>query len=487
MSNVYGMATTTIATKQSCTEFDNVTGITINAAIPNGTDIRFLLSLDGNAWQKYDTTQGAWVATETQQLTGESVITEGNTKAELESLDSTSLTPLVGATVDFAVGFMANPNIAESPPQITNITINGGVNETAGTQVKEETILSDIYELTNSDNAAVEILQIIANKTEAAGGTLTLLAATKNASDEWSEYVDYKSLIGRYAEGKCKAVRFKAILQVDDINADSVTLRNVIMAHKADDKSVVVEGVGMCVTKTYTFDHTIGRAHLMVKHPIVQDTEITAEIALRTAPIQVKDELLATGDGTQKTVVLTHKRALASHGFALYFDGVAQETGTYAYSSTDGQVTFTAADSVVVTCDYIYDWSPENFVPMTPDGVFSDTAGSYIVTDDFDYYAINDDDPVGSVATVRINIIQHTGTETDVYLGTSDGSAHSYKLAHHAKTTTISVTPATSIWKYNANTDYLTVTAPEGQDIYVSYDWAARQNYIDSFVCILNE
>ena len=224
----------------------------------------------------------------------------------------------------------------------------------------------------------------------------------------------------------------------------------------------------------------------MVKHPIVADTEITAQIALRESPKTVTGEVLGTGTGAAQTVHLANTDGLASHEFALYFDGEKQTADKYSFSPTDGQVTFTADEGVAVTADYVYAWSAEIFVPMTHDTGYHDKDDNNLIDDQFDYCA-GDNDPKGSVGTVKVLLVQKSGTVKNEELGTGTGTSQSFKLAHHAKAETIKVKPDTATWKYKDNTDVLTVTAPKDEALTVSYDWAARTNYLESIACIFNE
>jgi hypothetical protein len=201
----------------------------------------------------------------------------------------------------------------------------------------------------------------------------------------------------------------------------------------------------------------------------------------------VTGEVLGTGDGAQHTVKLAHTDNLASHGFLLYFDGNVQSAATYSYSPTDGQVTYTAPKGETVTTDYIYGWSAETFVPMTHDTQYPDKNDNSLVDDQYDYVATKDTDPKGSVGAVKVSLKQNTGTEKNVALGTATGEQQSFKLAHHAKPETIVVTPETAVWKYKDNTDVLLVAGSKGDSLTVSYDWAARTNYLESLACIFNE
>ena len=197
-------------------------------------------------------------------------------------------------------------------------------------------------------------------------------------------------------------------------------------------------------------------------------------------------EVLGNGTGAAQTVTLAHNESVASHNFTLYFDGVQQAAASYSFSPTDGQVTFNAPEDVSVTADYVYGWTKEQFVDMLHDTEYPDKNDNNLVDDQFDY-AAGDGDPTGSVGTVRVTLIQRTGTVRSEVLGTGTGSQQSFKLAHHAKAETIVVTPSTATWKYKDNTDVLQVTAPAGEEISVAYSWAARTNYLDSVACIFNE
>ena len=68
--------------------YSTVSGISITASTPDGTSMKFVVSLNGGEWKHYNTSSGAWESVATQDITADSVMAEGNTKAELESLVS---------------------------------------------------------------------------------------------------------------------------------------------------------------------------------------------------------------------------------------------------------------------------------------------------------------------------------------------------------------------------------------------------------------
>lgn len=471
---------TTTASQRDCSSFSTASGIVITADIPTGCDMRFAVKVDDGTYKKYNTTSKAWADLTTQDMTAATLLSEGNTKADIEALTSSDLAAIPGNTVNFAIAISMG-DTATDAPSITSIKISGAT----GSTVTQETTESDAITLSES-SGAVEILNIEVGKTETTGGTVTVLASTQDAGGTWADYIDYTKLITSPAS-TAKAIKFKAILNAPTPGTSIAKLNSVTIKHRTDNVAVFSEGTGVCISKTYNFVNTIGRAHLMVKHPVVPDTEITASIALRKPPTYVTGEVIGTGDGAQHTVKLANVDNLASHGFVLYYDGVAQSSANYSYSPTDGQVTYTAAKGETVTADYIHEWSAETFVTMTHDTQYPDKIDNSLVDDQYDYIAVNNTDPTGSVGTIKVSLRQNTGIEKNVALGTATGEQQSFKLDHHAKPETIVVLPATATWRYKDNTDVLLVTGVKGDALSISYGWAARTNYLESLVCIFNE
>ena len=471
------LITTTTASEADCRQFETVTGFSIDSYEPTGTYIRYLVKIGDGNWQKY--TDGEWKDVSTQSLTPESVIAEGNTKDELLALDSTALAPLKGNKVNFAVAMQIASG--EVSPTINNIEIIGQT----GNKQTHYSQFSDVINLSDS-GTEVEIIDIAVNKVEDRGGTVTITAATQNASGEWSEYVAYSTLVTTPAT-VAKAIRFRADFDVTNPGTSVATLNGVTIRHRTDNIATFSEGTGVLITQPVSFVNVASRAHAMIKHPIVKDTEFKMYICLREAPIEVKNEVLGVGDDKQHTVTLKHRENLASHGFVLYFDDTIQLPSTYSYSTADGQVTFNAPAGVQVLCDYIYNWSTEKFIEMEQDCVYPDPDDNNIVDDQFDYIAVNDDDPKGSIGVLKVAINQLKGKVTKEVLGIGTGELQAFELAHHAKPETLKVTGASNEnWKYRENTDTLLITANAGTEISVAYEWAAKTNYLNALGCIFN-
>lgn len=471
-----GLIRTTDAARKDLADYSAVSSLTIDATIPTGCDMRFAIQIDGGTYKKYDTTENKWADLTTQNYTAASLLTEGNTKAELEALTSTELAALAGKTVAFPVA-MSMDDTTAAAPSIGGITVAG----ITGDNVVNKSIESGVISLSDMD-AAVDILDVAIDSNATNGGNVKLYASIKDENNGWSNLMEYTELLTVPA----KAVKFKAVLNSPSPGVSSVTLNSVSIRHRTDNVAVFTEGTGVCITKTIDFVNSIGRAHAMIKHPIVADTEVRAYIALREPPVNITGEVLGTGDGTRKTFTLAHIENLASHNFVLYYDGEQQAANSYSFSTVDGQVSCTPPEGAAVTCDYVYGWEPEKFVEMTRDDNYPDKNDSNFVDEQFDYVATNNNDPTGSVGVLRIELEQKTGKVKNEVLGTGTGALQAFKLPHHAKIETLNVSGATT-WKFNENTDVILARANEGAEITASYDWAARANYLESIACIFNE
>lgn len=225
----------------------------------------------------------------------------------------------------------------------------------------------------------------------------------------------------------------------------------------------------------------VKHAHLVVKHQNVMDAEITAEIALRDGAKFVKGEVIGIGNGSSQTVFLANTEDVTAYKFALYFDGVVQ-TGGYALDPILGKVTFTAANNVIVSADYFYDWSAEEFVEMEKTGTYPDRRDQTRATTQFVY-----DGTKGSVATIRFTLKQGEGTTTNEIISAGTGKPRGFKLKHKAISSSISVLPSPTSKTFNAAQNTVIVTSPAGKAIQISYSWKGEPFTVESFACTFNE
>lgn len=227
----------------------------------------------------------------------------------------------------------------------------------------------------------------------------------------------------------------------------------------------------------------ISRAHLIVKHQNLIDTEIRAEIALRETATFVKGELIGVGNDLEQTATLAHRTNLSSYKFTMYFDGVAQEKN-FSFDATTGRVTFTAPANTVVSVDYFYNWSEENFVEMTKVGTYPDRRNPNRATTQFAYKGT-----AGKIATLRLRLRCLAGTSENEIVSTGAGlnKPIGFKLVHQAIPTEIQVVATDGTYSYNEDLNTVVVAAPAGQAINISYGWRGKSFSVDSFVCMFDE
>lgn len=239
------------------------------------------------------------------------------------------------------------------------------------------------------------------------------------------------------------------------------------------------------ITKLFKMKYDVGRANMTIKHDNVPDTEITAEMATHHGSEYVKGEVIGIGNGTKQTVKLANPYHVATESFKLYFDGVEQTTG-FEFSSTDAEITFNAANNVVVQADYIYNFESEDWIPMYRNLTYPDTTNEDRMTTQF-HYAAEYKHQTGKNISIRIKIQQNSGTVTNEVIGVGNDKPQGFKLPHHAIASTISVSPSTATWTYKEDLDTVIITAADSDTIKISYDWKARPLKIDSMAVILNE
>ena len=379
---------TTEATAADCTHIEKVTGISIDSLEPENTVTKYLISVDGGKWRKYNS--GVWTFAEEQDLTAESVLREGNTKAELTAVTENALTAFAGKIINFAVAISIDNNA--DLPSIGKIELNG-----KNSQIKKDLIFSDVIQLADE---AVGITNIDVTKNEGDGGFVEVYASTQNYNGEWSDYAPYNKVMH-----KAKAIRFKAEVEVNRPGFSTAILDNVKIHHWESSRSSAVEGKAVLITKPLTFNNDVNRAHAILRHPKVEDVEFNA--------------YLIFGDSEK----IENMPRIASY-------------------ERNGEI-----------------------------------------EDDFEF--VSTAETTSKTVTLKIEILQNSGTVTDEFLGIGNGKPQAFKLAHHARPETLQVTNGDS-WIYKEKTDTLIVVARTDTQIQVSYDWIAPTTYLTALACLFN-
>ena len=76
-----------------------------------------------------------------------------------------------------------------------------------------------------------------------------------------------------------------------------------------------------------------------------------------------------------------------------------------------------------------------------------------------------------TVTAIKYSLVRPEGTVTKETIGVGTGKRQMVELPHFAKKETIVCNGA---WSYDYDRKLLTIIAPEGEDIVISYDWIAE-------------
>ena len=238
------------------------------------------------------------------------------------------------------------------------------------------------------------------------------------------------------------------------------------------------------ITKPIFLNTKTSRAHVSVKHENISDADIQAKIAFIHEPKFVKDEVIGIGNGAEQTITLQNKNKVCLQNFKIYFDGV--ETSDYVVNPDAAKVTFTAANGVIVTADYFYDWEYEYFYPMKKAGIYPDKNNPSRATTQFLYRAASDE-LSGTVAVLEFSLKQLSGGISNEVLGIGTGKPQGFRLEHQAMPSSIAISPSTATFEYKEKINTVIVTAGLGETIKISYNWKGKPFKVDSFAGIFNE
>ena len=238
------------------------------------------------------------------------------------------------------------------------------------------------------------------------------------------------------------------------------------------------------ITKPIFLNTKTSRAHVSVKHENIFDADIQAKIAFIHEPKFVKDEVIGIGNDAEQTITLQNKNKVCLQNFKIYFDGV--ETSDYVVNPDAAKVTFTAANGVIVTADYFYDWEYEYFYPMKKAGIYPDKNNPSRATTQFLYRAANDE-LSGTVAVLEFSLKQLSGGISNEVLGIGTGKPQGFRLEHQAMPSSIAISPSTATFEYKEKINTVIVTAGLGETIKISYNWKGKPFKVDSFAGIFNE
>ena len=432
----------------------SITGITTEGIQPANTYRHVAFKVD-DAWKKLTIASGgAATLTDlaTQAITAESLISEGNTAAELANV--TSVPGFVGKLVYPAVALYAGESATVMPT--FGMTIEGEIDTTINTYTYTD--YSQEYVL--STEADVPIVSCVADTTTTGNGSVSITARIKQG-DTWSEYMSLESLHIKEAN----AIQLKAVYNVQTTSgADSCTIDKVTITCNTAG-AIVSDATTEIVTVTQEFTNDLTYVHAYAKHEVLNDAEIKAFCSLRKTPQKRTMYQIGNGTGANRVYQLQDS-GVNQDTLMIYVDGnIVQD---FSYNTETSQVNLTAPNGSVVSASYEYGWESSDWIEMTKGTTQVNDSGLY--TTEYTCVVPTHEQSL-TVTAVKFALVRPEGTVTNETIGVGTGKRQLFQLPHIAKK---EIMQCSGQWNFDQETNILTVIAPEGSDIVVSYNWIAE-------------
>lgn len=432
----------------------SITGITTEGIQPANTSRHVAFKVD-DAWKKLTIGNGgAATLTDlaTQNITAASLISEGNTAAELANV--TSVPGFVGKLVYPAVALFAGESATVMPT--FGMTIEGEIDTTINTYTYTD--YSQEYVL--SAEADVPIVSCVADTTTTGNGSVDITARIRQG-DTWSEYMSLEAVHMKEAN----AIQLKAVYNVQTTSgADSCTIDKVTITYNTAG-AIVSDATTEIVTVTQEFTNDLTYVHTYAKHEALNDAEIKAFCSLRKTPQKRTMYQIGNGTGANRVYQLQNS-GVNQDTLMIYVDGnIVQD---FSYNTETSQVSLTAPNGSVVSASYEYGWESSDWIEMTKGTTQVNDSGLY--TTEYTYVIPTHEQSL-TVTAVKYALVRPEGTVTNETIGVGTGKRQLFQLPHIAKKETMQ---CSGQWNFDQENNILTVIAPEGSDIVVSYNWIAE-------------
>ena len=456
-----------------CSVLTEVNGVALAGTQPSSTDRRLAFGVDGTWYKLTGTGTMTLTALATQTLTADSLLSEGNTVAEVAA--ATLISGFVGKQVYVAFALYA-PGDATSFPtlQISGVVGKSNTDQTTRSEVSAPITLA---------SEPVELIDLSAAVTATDGAAATVTVALQQNGS----FGDYMPLTTARRQ-KATAIKFKADYSVASIGSGSAKVTKASATYRTNN-SAVSGDVAEMVTVTEDFGGVGMRAGRMtVKHQVLRDAEISAQMAMRPVPKTRERIAIATGTGNRQTVTLGVSGVAdpyINHNTLRVWYG-SQDVFDFDYNTQLSQASVTPPEGVTAFASYSYGWEPETWVDMVP-GTTQTHDDPNVVTTEFSY-ALGSVDTAKGVAAAKVLLKKPTGSASQA-LGSATGKTQMFVLDHLAKLSALAVTASTGTasWSYDEDSRILTVAATKDATLTATYDWVAETPVCTGFVACWNE
>lgn len=428
----------------------SVKGFTIKGIEPVDTNRRVAFKVD-DVWNKIQS-DGKLSPLAMQKITANSILSEGNTVAELEAV--TDVPAFAGKLVYPAVALYASEE-AEVMPTF-GMTIKAEIDTTVN--VYSYTAYSQEYAI--SDGTDVPIVSVVAETETTGNGKVDITARIKE-NGEWSDYMPLNSVQMKTASG----IQLKALYTVQSTDGrDSAKIKDVIIKYNTGG-AVTSNSTTDIVTVTERFTNDLTYVHAYIKHKELNDAKIKVYCSLRKTPSKRIMYQFGNGTGALKTFKLPDA-GINQDTLLIYVDGrIAYDFG---YNTETSEVTISADKDTVLSASYEYGWEKSEWIEMEQGVSQVNDSGAYTT----EYaYTVPKHDGEYTVTAIKYELLRPEGHVDNEIIGVGTGKRQIIQLPHFARKETI---VCNGKWSYDYDSKRLTIIAPEGEDIAISYDWIAE-------------
>lgn len=444
-----------------CTAVSEVNGFTITKAIPANCDIRIAFAIDSKI-QKLSAT-GTLTDLLTQSYTTDSILSEGNTVAELEAL--TSIPVFVGKSITPIIAMIAPPD-AEVLPSI-KLALKTKSKQDQYTKVEQ----SSEYVLAAEDVDIVDASAVI----DATAGGSVLVEASIYTGGAWSDWQAVQAVKGK----KASKIKYRATYAVTALGISSAKVTRTAVTYKTNNANV--SGLtAELITTTKDLGGKMRYIRALVKHDRLKDSTIKTYVSFRGAPKNRDKYPIGSGTGERQTINLPDSGI--NHNTLQLFTA-SRQLYDFDYNLETNQVMIIADKDTSIYASYGYDWGKEDWREMQAGTTqpYVDTPNLYSTNYS---YALVDGENAKGIASIKIVLAKTEGKVTDELIGTGTGGQQMFVLSHIAKADTLAIPGASFSLDDN---NILTVVAPKGQQLKVSYDWISETPILRGYFVAWNE
>lgn len=439
----------------------HITFQTQPAPLPSTCNCRLVFN-SGSGWFRLNSTGNA-ERVETQELSAESVLDEGNTISELEAL--TDIPAFVNTRLRYAIA------LESADPYTVRPKVKFSVKCMNLTEVLSKTTLSPKYEW----NEAILIKDIFADSSIFANGEVDIKAKYTDAhtgtESDWGSIDELRGL-------EVTSLQFKVLNEVQEQNSDRSILKSIQVDYTRSENITVPENVSEIFTITKDWRNNLHNCRVVVRHSQLDGSAIKCYAAIRSKPVKVKGENIGVipGQTTVQTYNFAHPEGININSVNIYNNNV-KKVGGYDIDSENGQIIFTEPQDTYTTIDYEYGWGAEQWVEMTLDK--TDSFDSF----DQSVYRVNIPESVAgniqSIAGIRLALETTKGRINREPIGQGKGVLTTYKLSKPVRDGKIEIKYTNmgglelDSWHYvlDSNTSFVKVNAEAGAAIDASYNW----------------